>query len=130
MRRLRGAVSAFAVSVMILSSCVSAGNTAAPAVVEDFTGDFLRFFDDTAAFPEADRIAAFKARVAARYPAFYGIERFEGRVTQDAQDRKIARALDRFPSIRAAYTAKAAAFSQALAGNIASFRAISAARRS
>lgn len=118
MRKLLGAL---VTCVLVLSSC--AGGHEAPAQIEDLTGDFIRFYDDTAALPEAERIAAFKATVAARFPSFYGIERFEGRVTQDAQDRKIARALERFPSIRTDYTAKAQAFRASMADNMTRFKA-------
>ncbi len=83
---------------------------------------FAEFWDATKDKPTAERVALFKSSVAAKAPAFYGVERFDGRLTQEERDKHIARAIEEFPSIREGYLRKAKQFDAELPRYIESFK--------
>jgi len=95
----------------------------AESQVQNIAGDFVAVFDATAGEQPNARVAAFKRDVAVRFPAFYGIERFEGSYSREQQDARIARAFEQFPRIRDAYVGKVAQFDRELDRNLDSFRA-------
>ena len=87
----------------------------------DLTGDFTRFFDQTAAFSEKDRVAAFKQQVVPLFPEFYGSARFP-KMTPERFDARIAKALAGFPAMRERYVQKAAGFQAMLDPALNRFR--------
>jgi hypothetical protein len=94
---------------------------AAPEVL-NLADDFVAFWDATKGLPTPERVAIFKRDVASLIPGFYEIDRFEGRVTQERQDERIARSIENFDAIREAYIVKAEAFDSDLDRNLATFR--------
>ncbi len=92
-----------------------------PLVVTNIADDFLRFWDATKDLSTPERVVLFKRNVASQFPAFYDIKRFGGGMTQDMQDRKIARAIESFGPIRDAYAAKLVQFDGDQARATASF---------
>jgi hypothetical protein len=102
-----------------LSASLSAA--AAPVQVHSIAQEFANFWDATQTMPEAERVAAFKRRVAPKFPEFYGIERYQGKRTQARQDEIIARALAAFGAQRQAYLDKVAGFDADLPRHVASF---------
>jgi len=94
-----------------------------PPRVAVLTDAFAASADATLGQAPAARVADFKARVAARFPAFYGIERHAGARTREEQDHRIARALENFPKIRAGYERKGLEFASMLDTHLARFQA-------
>jgi hypothetical protein len=106
----------------VMACATFCAGAAAPVIeVHSIAQDFATFWDATQAMPPAERVAAFKQQVASRFPAFYGIERYQGRRTQAQQDERIARALANFGPQRQAYLAKVASFNAQLPRHSASF---------
>lgn len=105
-----------------VSICGAAASPAAAPQVLVLTDAFTASADATAGQPLQARVDDFKERVAARFPAFYGIGRHPGR-TQEDQDRRIGRALENFPRIRAGYERKGAEFASMLDAHLATFQA-------
>jgi len=93
-------------------------------VVQNLATPFVEFWDNTTHLAPADRLTAFKRDVAAIFPAFYGVDRFEGKVTQAQRDAHILNAIEKFGSIRAAYIKKVAEFEGQLRENLESFRRV------
>lgn len=89
--------------------------------VQNIADDFVAVYDTTAGQPPDARVAAFRRDVAAQFPAFYAIERFDGRHTQE-EDARITKAFEQFPRIRDAYVDKVAQFDRELDRNVGSFR--------
>lgn len=101
-----------------------AGGKAPPPVmkVHDLAGPFVDVWDRNVGKPDEEFIRDFKATVAARFPAFYDVERFAGKKTEAQRDAEIAAARAAFPALRDTYTLKVARFNQDLPIHIASFR--------
>lgn len=96
----------------------AATKPAATAQFKSYTDDFAKFFDETAALPEAERIRLFHERFGPLAGGFYGPrDRDPAKV-----DASIARALKGFPAIRVRYTAAAANFAQAFTSGQTRFR--------
>lgn len=109
---------------VLLGGAALSARAAPPAIeLHSIAADFAAFWDATQAMPPADRVAAFKRQVGARFPAFYDIERYQGERTQAQQDELIGRALDRFGKQRQAYLDKVKRFDADLPRHIASFTA-------
>ncbi len=90
----------------------------APAPLTSLTSEFAQFADETAAVPEAERVARFKARFEPLLPGFY-----EARGRDPARyDAQIAKALSDFPAIRDKYDAAASDFTAAFQTATARFR--------
>jgi hypothetical protein len=95
----------------LLLGSAAAQPSAEPAPqVHNIALEFARFWDADQGKPTAQQVADFKKSVAARFPEFYGIERYQGGVTQAGQDERIANAIASFGPIRQAYIRKAKDF--------------------
>lgn len=103
--------------------CAKPEPVAAGPITVNSAEAFATLWDATASLPEAERIAAFKADLTGRLPAFYGPARFDTPEQQDSLNQRIADSITAFPSIREAYLAKAAGFESQLARNVGTFRA-------
>jgi hypothetical protein len=119
---------AVAVLLLTMAACAAAAASApepppATLAVVDIAGDFVTFWDATQRLPTDERVARFKRDVATKFPAFYGVERHGGRITQERQDARIANAIESFGPIRDAYRAKAASFARDMAAAMPSFLA-------
>lgn len=93
----------------------------APQVL-NLADDFIAFYDETKGQQTEERVAAFKRDVASQFPAFYGAERYEGRVTQEELDADVVTAIENFEALRPAYVAKMNAFDAELGRNLDTFR--------
>lgn len=71
--------------------------------VETIADDFVRIWDATRDLPPDERLARFKSELAPLFPGYYDHERFEGRVSAELQDQRIAAAIESFPEIREDY---------------------------
>jgi len=85
----------------------------------DLTGDFARYFDETAGMDEAARVAQFHEKVGAKLPGFYA-PRFG--LTPERYDAKVARALKRFGELRPRYEEIQKIFPAAFEAGIQHFR--------
>jgi hypothetical protein len=108
-------------ALLSLASCVAWAD--APQV-HDLSMSFVEFWDANHAKPRAERLAAFQRDVASRYPAFYGIARYHGDVTQAERDDTIDAAIGQFADIRTAYLGKARQFELDLPRYLASFQRV------
>ncbi|KQV90096.1 hypothetical protein ASD15_25835 [Massilia sp. Root351] len=97
----------------------------APPTIEvhSLAREFVTFWDGSQGMPEAQRVAAFKTQIGARFPEFYGTERYAGTRTQAEQDELIRRNLAGFGPMRQAYLDKVARFDADLPRHIATFTA-------
>jgi len=117
--RIKNLIAAGLCAVFPLLAAAAPGN---PPQVLVLTDAFAASADATAGQAPEARVTDFKERVAARFPAFYGIERHAGGRTQEDQDRRIARALENFPKIRAGYERKGLEFASMLDKQLARFQ--------
>ncbi|KQZ38696.1 hypothetical protein ASD58_27980 [Duganella sp. Root1480D1] len=101
----------------VLISCSAAVHAAAP--VSNIAGDFASTWDATRELPMAERVAAFRKNVAAKYPDFYSAKRLK--VSEEVYDRHIAKFIERFEAIRTPYLDKVRAFDNELPRNLATF---------
>ncbi|KFI07377.1 hypothetical protein JN27_10575 [Massilia sp. BSC265] len=90
--------------------------------VHDLAGPFAEVWDRNVGRSDEEFIRDFKATVAAKFPAFYGVERFAGKKSEAQRDAEIAAARAAFPALRDAYTQKVNSFNRDLPTHIASFR--------
>lgn len=104
-------------------SCFAADAQPPKIEVRSLAREFVTFWDGSQGMPEAERVAAFKTQIGARFPEFYGIERYAGTRTQAEQDELIRRNLAGFGSMRQAYLDKVARFDADLPRHIATFTA-------
>jgi hypothetical protein len=103
------------------ASCSRAPEAGTPAYeLTDLTGAYVAFVDRTENLGTAERVAAFKADMAARLPGFYDATRMPG-VTHEAYDADIARSFADFPERRDAFLRAAASFRSMLQPAIESF---------
>jgi hypothetical protein len=106
----------------VLAGAALCARAAAPAMeVHSIAQDFVSFWDATQTMPQAERIAAFKLQVASKFPAFYGVQRYDGKRTQAQQDYVIGNALDGFGKLRQHYVEKIASFDAELPRQVARF---------
>jgi hypothetical protein len=121
---MRKLVLSAALCLMSWTAC--AADAPVPAVaphVHDLAPLFVTFWDANKDKPAAEQLAAFKRDVASAYPAFYGIERYNGEKTQAERDAEILKAIQTFPAIRDAYIKTAGEFETSLPRYLASFKA-------
>jgi hypothetical protein len=102
------------------AACAQAGD--APSV-HNIAQSFADFYDANKDKPDAEQLAAFRKDVASGYPAFYGVERYKGEMTQAQKDQHILKTIKAFPAIREDYLRKTQQFETELPRYIASFRA-------
>lgn len=107
----------------LCAASLACSSLAAAPEVHNLAGDFVQFWDATQGMPAVQRVAQFKQVIGARFPAFYGVARYDGTRTQAEQDAIIARELDGFGPHRASYVATVARFDADLPRYIASFQA-------
>ena len=69
--------------------------------------EYVAAFDRTAAMAPAERVAAFTVGIVPLFPAFYSNDR-DSTQTMERYDARVARSMDRFPAIRAAFEANLA----------------------
>lgn len=106
-------------AVLALSSAAACQPVAPPPPYHALTREFARFYDETAAMPDEQRVALFRERFDALFPGFY--EPMGGQT--DAQfDRTVQAAFRNFPVIRARYEQAERDFPAAYAAGIAHFR--------
>lgn len=114
------AMAAFGLAVAVAAAAPSEPRAGTLEVV-DIADEYVAFWDATRSLPTPERVARFKRDVAPKFPEFYGIERFGGRITQERQDARIATAIESFEPMRDAYRAKAASFAQDVAAAMPAF---------
>jgi len=103
--------------ILMLAAMLALGSAAPP--YHSLTRDFVRFHDETATMPQAERVASFRKRFDRLLPGFY--EPASGQT--DAQfDQQVAKALDGFAAIRPQYEKVERDFPAAYAQAIAHFR--------
>jgi hypothetical protein len=90
--------------------------------VQNLASAFVSFWDQTKELTADARVAAFKRDVEPRFPAFYGIARYGGKVSQAKRDAQILRAIEKFGPTREAFVAKVSDFEIHLEANLLSFR--------
>jgi len=114
------------IPALLLSALVALAPVAAsppPAASPPYhslTAEYERFYDETAAMPEAERVALFRQRFDALFPGFY--EPAEGQ-TEAQFNASIAKSLTAFPALREKYQATERDFPRAYAAGLAHFRA-------
>ena len=118
-----GARTAAALLLSVVAFAGAAASESPPLAVVDIANDYVAFWDATQVLPTPERVARFKRDVAPKFPAFYGIARHGGRITQERQDARIANAIESFGPMRDAYRAKAASFAQDVAAAMPPFLA-------
>jgi hypothetical protein len=116
---MRKLILAAALSLLSIGACASGE---APQV-HKIALSFADFWDANKDKPASEQLAAFHRDVAPGFPAFYGIERYDGRATQADKDAMIDKAIQQFPGIREAYLRQARQFDADLPRYIASFKA-------
>jgi len=110
---------------LILLSAAFSTHAADPAPtmkVHDLATAFQQVADRHAGKPDA-AVADFKATIVPRFPQFYGLQRYNGKLSEAEHDARLAKAFAGFPAIRTAYISKVANFTQDLPRHIATFRA-------
>lgn len=105
--------------ISLLLSTALTGNAAEPPKVTNLARDFVTFWDATQGMPEPERVAAFHQQVGAKFPAFYGAQRYQG--DRAVIDKQIANALANFGPRRQAYLAKIDQFGEDLPRHMATF---------
>ncbi|MDB5674188.1 MAG: hypothetical protein JWM65_1170 [Sphingomonas bacterium] len=107
-------------ALVALAPVAASPPPAAPPPYHSLTAEYERFYDETAAMPEAERVALFRQRFDALFPGFY--EPAEGQ-TEAQFNASIAKSLAAFPALRGKYQATEQDFPRAYAAGIAHFRA-------
>jgi hypothetical protein len=96
-------------------------NISSSSQVMNLADDFHAFWLETAELPVDERVAIFKKDIVNQFPAFYDIARFDGQLTEESQDKRIANAITRHAKIAEKFLAKTKQFDADLASNIESF---------
>ncbi|VXB49813.1 hypothetical protein [Massilia sp. 9I] len=114
-------------SLILLSTALSVPSAQAAAAapvmkVNDLATAFQQVADRNAGAPDA-AARDFRETIVPRFPQFYGLQRYGGKLTEAQQDARVAKAFADFPAIRGAYIKKVADFTRDLPRHIASFRA-------
>jgi hypothetical protein len=92
---------------------------AAPPPLTDLTGPFLRMYEGARGLPPAEQVARFKAEIVPLFPGFYSAERVGA--TQKDYDSRIARTMERFPTIEARFATASTTVARQLAEAQADF---------
>lgn len=106
---------------LFVAASAAGASTESQLQVTDLASDFAAFWARTDGQPDDVRVAEFKRDIGSRFPAFYGISRFDGERTQAQQDAIIRRAIIEFPQIRQRYMARSARFNTDLPKAVSSF---------
>ncbi|WP_342115716.1 hypothetical protein [Pseudoduganella sp. OTU4001] len=85
--------------------------------VRNIAPEFVKVFDATAQLPMPERVAAMSQSLMAQYPEFYS------RRKPAQHDKRVQRAIEGFPALRAAYVDKAEKFGAALEQHMKTFNA-------
>lgn len=93
------------------------------AQVHNLAAQFVEVWDRNRDQPDAAFLRDFKATIGARFPQFYGIERYKGEKSQARRDQEIVAAREQFPALRAAYIRKVDGFAKDLPGHVTTFQA-------
>ncbi|MGI4720609.1 MAG: hypothetical protein ACRYGO_08920 [Janthinobacterium lividum] len=111
--------------ILFSGAALAAGQPAAqPPVmkIHNLAGAFAEVWDRNVGKPDEEFVHDFKASVAAKFPAFYGVARYGGRKTEAQRDADIVAARTEFPKLRATYLKTVANFEHDMTAYIASFR--------
>ena len=92
--------------------------------VRSLAREFVTFWDGTQGMPDPERVQAFKTQVGAKFPEFYGVERYAGSRTPAEHDEIIRSNIAAFGKVRQAYLDKAQQFDAELPRHIASFNVV------
>lgn len=92
--------------------------------VMNLADDFHALWLETAELPVEERVAIFKRDVVSQFPAFYDIARFDGQITEESQNKRIANAITRHAEIAEQFLAKSKQFDAVLVSNIESFKQV------
>lgn len=79
-------------------SLLSFGACAGTPQVHNIAMSFADFWDANKDKPAPEQLAVFKSDVAPGFPTFYGIERYNGHLTQADKDALIEKAIQEFPA--------------------------------
>lgn len=112
-------IACIALSATLL--CHAADAPPATMAVHSLAREFAAFWDETQQMPEAERVAAFKSRIGARFPEFYDIARYKGERSQAEHDEVIRGNIAAFGKRRQAYLDKVAKFDADLPRHVATF---------
>ncbi|MFC3712110.1 hypothetical protein ACFOMD_05995 [Sphingoaurantiacus capsulatus] len=110
-----------AAALLVGSSALAAPATGKLQLI-DLTDDFAREWDRTAALPDAERVAAFKAAFAKLIPGFYDHQRM-GLPGPERYDEHLLKALKTYPEKRDAIAAMSRDFAALFAPALASYEA-------
>ncbi|MFN3788672.1 hypothetical protein [Massilia sp.] len=113
--------------LMLSGAALAAEQTRTPPPVmkiHNLAGAFAEVWDRNMGKPDEDFVRDFKASVGARFPAFYGVERYRGKKTEAQRDADIVAARAAFPALRPTYLKTVANFERDMTGYIASFRKV------
>lgn len=114
----------FALALVAAAFSVPASAQAANELkLVDYTDDFARVWDATAALPDAERVATFKAEFAKILPGFYDHQRMRGSATQAKYDEHLLKRLKEYPARRDGIARVSNEFAQSIAPARASFEA-------
>ena len=92
--------------------------------IHHLAGAFAEVWDRNVGKPDEAFVRDFKATVATKFPAFYGVERYKGRKTEAQRDAEIVAARAEFPKLRPTYLKTVANFERDMTAHIASFRKV------
>lgn len=109
---------------LILAGACAAVQAADPAPlprIHNLADDFATVWDRTQGKEPAARLLDFHQTVAARFPQFYGAERYKGKSTPAEVDARIEKHFAEFPAIREAYLRKVRQFGADLPRHVAAF---------
>ncbi|MBP7338939.1 hypothetical protein [Niveispirillum sp.] len=90
--------------------------------VKNLGWDFVRFIDATADLPLEQRVARFKTDIVPLFPEFYAPPADADAEALARADKRITKAIENFPRIRAGYEAKLTQFDAELSQHLARFR--------
>jgi hypothetical protein len=123
MRQLLFAAATCALAASVCAKDVAPQSSPHTLRVHNIAQSFVDFYDANKGKPDTEQLAAFKKSVAPGFPQFYGVERFNGEMTQAEVDKRIEGAIKGFPEIREGYLRKTQQFETELPHYIASFKA-------
>ena len=110
---------AWAVVAASLIAVMAEGSRSTPYTLVDLASSYASFWDESQSMPDAERLAAFKARFEALLPGFFSAERVGW--TNERYDSAIVQSFDRFPEMRDRFAAVTADFAGLLAPAYDSF---------
>ncbi|MBV1774285.1 hypothetical protein KSF73_01010 [Burkholderiaceae bacterium DAT-1] len=110
-------------SLLLISGAQAASSPDTPGPsVHDLSSVFVNSYDATSTSPISERIHALKQAMNQQFPGFYGIERFNGNLSEAELDGRMRKALSEFDAIRNDYIEKARQFSARYQADLVSFK--------